>query len=87
MNNLRDSIKDHKKTVTLSGEQITFIMNINRYMQQQLDMLQERLAAECLRYMAVNDFGMDPNKDFNFEFHPERESDNLTITEKIVGKR
>lgn len=87
MDNLRDSIRDHKKTVTLSAEQINFVMNINRYMQQQLDILQERLAAEVLRYLAVNDFEMDPKKDFNFEFHPERESDNLVITEKIIGRR
>lgn len=86
MDSLKDSLRDHKKTVTMSSAQVNFLTRINQRTQVMLDHLQEMQAAEFLHFLAVSEFGMDPNKDFNFEYHPELESDNLIITEKINKK-
>ena len=86
MNNLKDSLNENRKTVTLSASQIDFLNRVHQMMQLTLEQLKERVAAEYLHQLAVDQFGMDASKDFNFEFHPEREFDNLIITEKIVQR-
>ena len=86
MDSLKDSLRDSSKTVTLTSSQLNFLSNVHNYVQSQLDILQERLAGAYLNQLAVDEFGMDPKKDFIFDFHPEKEHDNLTITEKINRK-
>lgn len=82
MANLKDSQNTTGKTVTLSAAQIQFLSNMHAYMQQQLDILMEQMAGMYLNHLSVSEFKMDPNKNYHFEFHPDREYDNLTITEK-----
>lgn len=86
MDSLRDSLQNHQKTVTLSGAQVDFLMRVNARAQEMLNQFQEAVASEYLHQLAVTQFGMNPNKDFHFEFHPEKEADNLTITERIDRK-
>ena len=57
------------------------------YVQSQLDILQERVAVAYLNQLAIDEFGMDPKKDFKFDYHPEKEFDNLNITETIKSKK
>jgi hypothetical protein len=82
MNSLKDSLNSKTETVTLSAEEINYLSHMNQYMQAKLDEMQEHFAGLYLNYLAVNKFNMDPRKNFHFEYHPERESNNLTITEK-----
>lgn len=83
MANLKDSLGGNSKTVTLSVSQIDFLMRINKHLQIMLSDLQEKMASEYLHDLAIREFGMDNTKDFSFDFHPEKEFDNLTIREKI----
>lgn len=87
MDSLKDSLADHKKTVTMSATQINFLTRLQKRSQLALDQLMEILASEYLHYLAISEFGMDPGRDFGFEYHPEKEYDNLVITEKIIGKK
>lgn len=86
MESLKDSLSNHSKTVTLTAPQIDFLMRMNAMFQQALNEVQEKIAAEYLRQLAVDNFKMSPSKDFHFDFHPEREFDNLVITEKADRK-
>lgn len=86
MDNLKDSLRDHNKTVTLNVHQIDYLNRIQKRTQAVLDQLMEMQAAEFLHYLAVHEFGMDPKKDFHFDYHPEKEFDNLTITETVERK-
>lgn len=81
MANLKDSLND-KRTVTLNAADLHVLGQLNAYLQQELDLLQNRMAGMLLNYFAVEKFGMDPGKDYQFEYHPDREYDNLTITVK-----
>lgn len=87
MDSLKDSLRDNSKTVTMNARQIMFLDRLQKRAQAAVDQLMETVAAEYLSLLAVTDFGMSANKDFHFEYHPEREVDNLTITEKIIHKR
>lgn len=81
---LKDSIGSSTRTVTMSNEQIAYLQNMRAHFQQELDRIMEYQAAQFLRYIAVESFGADPNKDIRFQYHPERETDNLIITEHII---
>lgn len=87
MNSLKDSLADGSKTVTMSAAQINFLERLRKRAQASLDMLMESVASEYLHSLAIDSFGMDPGKDFQFEYHPEKEFDNLTISERVVHKR
>lgn len=82
MDSLKDSLNDNQKTVTLTPQQVQFLGHINHYLQNTLTQLQEHFAGQYLSYLAATEFGLDANKNFHFEYHPEREYDNLVITEK-----
>lgn len=82
MANLKDTSNGTSKTVTMDLGDITFLGQMHAYMQQELDQLMERMAGMFLNYLAVSKFDMDSSKDYHFEYHPDREYDNLTITEK-----
>jgi hypothetical protein len=84
MSNLKDSLSSNTKTVTLSAEEVNYLTHINQYMQAKLDEIQEHLAGAYLNHLAVSKYGMDAKKDFVFEYHPEKEHGNLTITEKLL---
>jgi hypothetical protein len=86
MDNLKDSLRDHKKTVTLTASQIDFLNRVHKWAQLTFEQLKEKIASEYLHELAIHEFGMDPNKDFHFDFHPEKEYDNLTITERLERK-
>lgn len=86
MDSLKDSLHNHSQTVTLSASEIDFLMRINAVSQQLLNEIQEKLAGEYLRMLAVDKFKMSPAKDFHFDFHPEQEFENLIITEKADRK-
>lgn len=83
MTNLKDSLSSNTQTVTLSVEEVNYLTHMNQYLQVKLTELQEHFAAQFLSHLAVTKFKMDPNKDFHFEYHPEKEHGNLVITEKL----
>lgn len=86
MESLRDSLDKHQKTVTMTSSQIDFLMRLNARAQKMFDDFKEMIAGEYLHQLAVDEFGMDPTKDFSFQFHPELEADNFTIIEKAPRK-
>lgn len=86
MANLKDSLSDSSKTVTLSEEDKAFLGHVNQFIQFKLDEIQQHIAGAILSRWAVEKFGMDANKDFQFSFDPEKKIDNLVITETIAEK-
>ena len=82
MANLKGTDNNISKTGTMDLADITYLGQMHAYMQQELDTLMERMAGMFLNHVAVTKFDMNPNKDYHFEYHPDREYDNLTITEK-----
>lgn len=83
MSNLKDSLNTApvSKTVTLSADDVLYLTHINQYAQVELTKMQEYFAGQFLAYLSIHKFEMDPTKNYTFNFHPEKESDNLTITE------
>lgn len=81
MSSLKDSLNKSSKTVTISAEDKAYLVYINQVMQTELDMLQQRMAARFLNHLAVTQFGFDGGLDLRFNYDPDKDTDNLTITE------
>lgn len=81
MSGLKDSLNKKSKTVTISADDKAVLVYMHQFLQTELDMLQQRMAARFLNYLATEKFGFDGNADLRFNYDPEKEVDNLTITE------
>lgn len=81
MTNLKDSLNKPSQTVTLSAEDKAYLLYINQVLQTELDMLQQRIAARFLNHVAVEKFGFEGGTDLRFNYDPDKDVDNLTITE------
>lgn len=81
MRNLKDSLNKPSKTVTLSPEDKAYLQYLNQVLQTELDMLQQRMAARFLNHVSVEKFGFEGGTDLRFNYDPDKDVDNLTITE------
>jgi hypothetical protein len=78
---LKDSLNDSAQTFTLNPEQVQFLAHVNKFLQSQLDVIQQHFAASFLNYVATNEFKYAPGSDLRFNFDPTKQEDNLVITE------
>jgi len=81
MSNLKDSLNKPSKIVTLSAEDKAYLLYINQVLQTELDMLQQRMAARFLNHISVEKFGFEGGTDLRFNYDPNKDIDNLMITE------
>lgn len=79
---LKDNLNKNSKTVTVNAEDKSVLEYMNKLLQVELDMVQQRMAARFLNYLAVTKFGFEASNDLRFNYDPEKEVDNLTITEE-----
>jgi hypothetical protein len=81
MSNLKDSLNNNSKIVTLAEEDITYLTHLNQYLQTELNAIQQHCAAQFLSYVAITKFGFGDTTNLRFNYQPEKKVDNLTITE------
>lgn len=79
---LKDNLNKNSQTVTITTEDKSILEYMNKLLQVELDMIQQRMAARFLNYLAVTKFDFDDTNNLHFNYDPEKEIDNLVITEE-----
>lgn len=68
------------RTVTLEASELEFLQQMHQSFQVELDRVQQQMAANFLRYIAVNKHEYAPACDLRFNLDPTKTEDNLEIT-------
>lgn len=80
MGTLKDSLNlNESETVTLSRAEIQFLQQTAAFMQQELDRLQQAIATEYLKKIAVDRYGYNLNDKLEFKLDMKQYANNLEI--------
>jgi len=80
MGKIKDNLGINRKEVhTLEPSEVAFLRMQQSKFQAELDRIMQNMAADFLRYIAVNRFEYSPDMDLRFNFLPDKTENNLEI--------
>jgi len=71
---------ENTETVTLTQQEIAFLKSTAAYFQEMLDKMQQSMAVEYLKQVAVSRFEYNLNDELEFKLDMNKYSDNLEIS-------
>lgn len=81
MGKIKDNLNSGRtRTVTLEKSELEYMQQMHDLVQAELDRVQNVMAANFLRYIAVNKHEYAPACDLRFNLDPTKAEDNLEIT-------
>ena len=81
MGKIKNSLNlENTETVTLTQQEIAFLKSTAAYFQEMLDKMQQSMAVEYLKQIAVSRFEYSMNDELEFKLDMNKYSDNLEIS-------